>query len=92
MYRKQIIRIICDTIPDPALEIIIYGSRARGDARPDSDYDIALKLAEKIHPARLSLIKERLEESNIPFKVDIVDINNVTEDLRNSIIEEGVLW
>lgn len=31
---------------DPSAEIILYGSRARGDAEPDSDYDLLI-LTEK---------------------------------------------
>jgi len=31
---------------EPSLQLILYGSRARGDARPDSDWDLLL-LTEK---------------------------------------------
>ncbi|GAK55502.1 putative nucleotidyl transferase [Candidatus Vecturithrix granuli] len=31
---------------DPSAKIILYGSRARGDAQPDSDYDVLI-LTEK---------------------------------------------
>lgn len=27
---------------DPAAQLILYGSRARGEARPDSDYDLLI--------------------------------------------------
>ena len=27
---------------DPSAEVILYGSRARGDAEPDSDYDLLI--------------------------------------------------
>ena len=35
---KQCKAAITDILPDA--EIILYGSRARGDAHPDSDYDL----------------------------------------------------
>jgi predicted nucleotidyltransferase len=40
--RLQIIGLIRDTIHavEPTAEIILYGSRARGDAREDSDWDV----------------------------------------------------
>ena len=31
--------------------VVLYGSRARGDARPDSDYDVAVFLQEMNGPA-----------------------------------------
>lgn len=40
-YITQLIRNYINTI-DPTAEVILYGSRARGDERPDSDWDILI--------------------------------------------------
>ena len=40
-YITQLIRDYIDDI-DPTAEIILYGSRARGDERTDSDWDILI--------------------------------------------------
>ncbi|PIP55231.1 MAG: hypothetical protein COX07_01010 [Bacteroidetes bacterium CG23_combo_of_CG06-09_8_20_14_all_32_9] len=38
-YLSRLIRLYVNAI-DPKTEVILYGSRARGDERPDSDWDI----------------------------------------------------
>lgn len=35
---------LTDTYGDRLERVVLYGSRARGDARPDSDYDVAVFL------------------------------------------------
>ena len=61
--RAKIINMIRDTIreAEPTAQIILYGSRARGDAREDSDWDV-LDIVDK---PRLTL-KER---GNIQYPI-----------------------
>lgn len=44
--REYVLDIIRNTVrsTEPDAEIILFGSRARGDARPDSDWDVVVLL------------------------------------------------
>lgn len=92
LYEEQIKKIIRKAFGRQRVTIVLYGSRARGNARPNSDYDIALKSVRPLPAEIISEIKFRLEESNIPFKVDIVDLAGVSDELKRSISKEGQVW
>jgi predicted nucleotidyltransferase len=76
----------------PKTKIYLYGSRARKDNSLESDIDIALDNTQKIDSHTLSIIKEEIEESTIPYTVDIVDLNAVSGDFKKEILKDGVLW
>ena len=47
---------------EPGAEIILYGSRARGDAGPDSDWDLLILVDGLVDSARKSAIRHQLYE------------------------------
>ena len=71
-------------------ELSLFGSRARGDARPDSDYDL---LVEFFPDAGIGLIKYsrmQIDLSNIlASKVDLVTKKGLKEYLRNNVLAEA---
>ncbi len=58
--------------------IILFGSRAGGQARPVSDFDIGIK-GEKPLPAEIfSDIEDALESLPTLYKIDLVDLSRVS--------------
>jgi len=73
-------------------EIWIFGSRARGDHKKFSDIDVLYRLPEgtRLDLSELGQLKEGLEESELPYKVDIVDINELADSYRSKALKEKV--
>lgn len=71
----------------------LFGSRARGDFRPDSDLDVAV-LFDETPPATLNGLgldlAAALEES-IRTKVDLVVLNRAPPDLVHRILRDATL-
>lgn len=69
-------------------EIIIFGSRARGDYRENSDIDIALK--GNLTKIDIALIRDHLDESRIPYTTDVVEYEKIIDiKFREEIDKEG---
>lgn len=83
---------VVDFFKDKPVKVYLFGSRARKDARPTSDVDIAVEAIKKIDSSLLSQLKDILEESHIPYRVDVVDFNSANKTMQKSIKNEGVLW
>ncbi|MFA6990715.1 MAG: nucleotidyltransferase domain-containing protein [Candidatus Babeliales bacterium] len=86
--KQKLIKIITKYLPKA--QIYLFGSRARKDNSPRSDIDIAIDNKNKIDNLTLSNIREEIEESTIPFTVDIIDLNNISEDLKKQILKDRI--
>jgi len=86
----QIKAILTRALSGKSSTAYLFGSRATGTARPASDFDVAVLAAEDIS-RELSTARAMLEESNIPFKVDVVDLRLAAPEFRRVAQSKGVL-
>jgi uncharacterized protein len=66
---------------DPEAKVILFGSRARGDARKDSDWDFLILLPHAVTPSDKRKICDLL-----------YDIELETEQVITSIVEGMKMW
>ena len=75
----------------PQYEVWAFGSRAKWTAKEFSDLDLAI-ITDKPLPLEVSAaLEEAFSESNLPFKVDVVDWAATGEGFRNVIEKQSVV-
>jgi len=79
-----------DFFEGKAVKVYLFGSRARGDNAPFSDVDVGILVEEDIS-SELVILKGILEESNLPYKVDLVDLS-FNSELEEIVVREGKRW
>lgn len=75
----------------PSAEILVFGSRVRGGAKPTSDLDVAIRAPSALSLSVCGGLKETFEESDLPFRVDFVDWHTLDEGLRRLVDAEAVV-
>ena len=68
--------------------VYLYGSHARGEARPQSDVDLALLAAAPIDALELQELREALAVS-LSRDVDLVDLLRAPTVLQKEIVTQG---
>lgn len=74
----QVQAILAAHLP-PGVLVGVFGSRARGAAKPYSDLDLVLEGEGPLPLSLLAALAEAFDESALPWKVDLVDRRAVTE-------------
>ncbi|MCY4157101.1 MAG: nucleotidyltransferase domain-containing protein [Gammaproteobacteria bacterium] len=83
--RKTLVSLLSRHLPDT--EAWAYGSRVKGTGRPASDLDMVVFTAPEQARA-VSDLRESLEESSLPFRVDLFVWDEVPESFREQIKRE----
>lgn len=92
-YQAMLQELVLRKFADEECRIFLFGSRARGDYRRDSDYDIGFQNVN----ARQFLLKKsdleiELEESIIPHHVDFINFDEVDETFVRIVGGNVIVW
>lgn len=76
----------------PNAKIYLFGSRASGTFQRTSDIDIAIDAGHKLPIETIDEANSVMQSLNIVYKVDVLDLHNVADSIKNNIQKNKVLW
>jgi predicted nucleotidyltransferase len=79
-------KIVKDILNQHQVEVFVFGSRSKGIAKKFSDLDFVIK--EEIDTRKLNKLKNSFDESDLPFKVDVIPWNSIDESFKNHILSD----
>ena len=96
-YLKKMVKALVDHYKP--VQIYLFGSKAREDAGPNSDYDILVVVKETVSRAHKSLFQENRRKLGLTHATDVVvftekgfqERSTVVNTLPSTVIEEGAL-
>jgi predicted nucleotidyltransferase len=89
---EELRRMVLDALGEHDAAIWLFGSCARGEARQHSDIDIAILPRDELPSGLLAELAADIEESPIPYDVDLVDLRRAEPALVEEVRREGVKW
>lgn len=87
-YLKQITLLVNAQVKNKKAQVFLFGSSVRKERF--GDFDIGL-LGEVGAPL-VRKLKNAFEESTIPYKVDVIDFNQVSKTFKNNVFKERIIW
>lgn len=89
---EKLRRMVLDALGDHDAEVWLFGSCARGKVRNASDIDIGILPRSQLPAGFLGELEANIEESSVPYHVDIVDLSRIDPAWLDTIRREGVIW
>lgn len=69
----------------PGSRVMAFGSRVRGDFKRYSDLDICIDSGKILPLGRLAQLEEEFSQSDLLYKVDLVDWHRITPEFQKII-------
>jgi predicted nucleotidyltransferase len=89
---EELRRMVLSALGGHDAAVWLFGSRARGAPRQRSDIDIAILPRDELPSGFFGELEADIEESAIPYDVDLVDLRQADPALVDEVRREGVKW
>jgi len=91
-YLAKLKSLVVSSLKEERIKIVLFGSRARKDNDTASDVDIGLIPYGKVDKRKVVLLKEKIEDLNIPYKIEIVDFSETSPDFIKDAMKGAIVW
>ena len=91
-YLEEARRIVLTFDEIKEYAVFVFGSRADGSAHQRSDIDIGILGKQALAVVIKLNIEEKLEESNIPLRVDLIDFFKADPVFKREALKNTVIW
>ena len=91
-YLLMLKEIVLSLIDQDKVVVFLFGSRASGHARSRTDVDIGLWSQETLPRQLYHRIRNAVDDSIIPYKVDIVDFTRVDPEFKIIALKDIEIW
>ena len=91
-YLEQLKKFTVSFFRNDSVKIILFGSRAKKEHASTSDIDIGIIPSSNVNSKTITLFREKIENLNIPFKIDVVNFNETSEDFRREALKGAIVW
>lgn len=68
-------------------KVFLYGSRAQGNARPRSDFDVGIWGKEPLSLEAFYKLEDMLDKMPTLYKIDLVDLNRTSEKFQEQALK-----
>ncbi|UEM22803.1 nucleotidyltransferase domain-containing protein [Skermanella mucosa] len=86
----ETVRDILASVLPAQTEVHVFGSRATGRTKRSSDLDLAIDAGRPLSVRESTVLADGFEESDLPYRVDFVDMHRVGENFRTIIDRDKV--
>jgi predicted nucleotidyltransferase len=83
-HQRIVLDILDAHLPADAA-VWVFGSRASGRARRYSDLDLTINAGRRLTIDETAILREAFDESDLPYRVDVVDWQAITPEFRSLI-------
>ena len=90
--KKLLLEILDSVLQSKTIEVYGFGSRFDGTAQVGSDLDLLLQGETALSFELLGALRGALEDSDLPFRVDLIDANRADSEFLRRIGAKTKLW